>query len=103
MTQFKHTPGDWKILDEGKEGEVAIFVGEIDEQGQLKGDESRWIATTHNGLADGYLIIAAPELLAAAKQALYGLKLRAGREPDHKGLKQDIEALEAAIAKARGS
>lgn len=42
------------------------------------------------------------DLLAALKQVLHGLELRARREPDHKGLAQDLETVRAAIAKATG-
>jgi hypothetical protein len=48
------------------------------------------------------LLDAAPDMLAALKQALPGLRLRLRREPEHKGLREDIVAIEAAIAKAEG-
>lgn len=94
--ETKHTPAPWFI---GTEGDILY---------KPKGDIGNIQIVKRDGLyhynkeANAQLIAAAPELLIAAEQALFGLKIRAKREPEHKGVAQDIDALEKAIAKAKG-
>lgn len=42
------------------------------------------------------------ELVGALEQLKVGLVLRMNREPDHKGVRHDLETIDAALAKARG-
>lgn len=108
------TPGPWQVMNEydGATIVIANVDGETFPDGTSTfsydfvcdtlpddgdGSRSRVIAK-----ANARLIAAAPDMLLALKQAEYGLELMARRQPGHVGLRQDLEAVRSAIAKATG-
>lgn len=115
MSDIKHTPGPWTaIADICTVDDRDFQVVEVRESGDFRGGICRLQSAEHIGgidaaetLANGALITAAPDLLAALKQmrARYEDAVRSEYETS-RGMPDwfagEVEAADAAIAKAEG-
>lgn len=107
----QHTPTPWTHLL-GEDGDVIAIVNDASTLSGRKtivrpgtpGFDSS--LTTEQNNANAAFIVRAVNnfdpMLATLKQVQYGLELRAYAESKNIGLKQDLEAVNAAIAKAEG-
>lgn len=110
-----HTKGPWKAVCEDRIDKPPMFDGDdghrfwtIQESGIFRGGVATVHSSEHiNGItlqerdANAHLIAASPDLLSAAKGALFVLQIVNSREPgtNEQGA---IAHLEQAIAKAEG-
>ena len=96
-TESKHTPGPWVYRKQmtGITGVRRDLYGIGYER-----DNAVWFVAEHANEEDARLIAAAPDLLAAAKDALYSLQYGDGQKAYNK--KATIQTLMSAILKATG-
>jgi len=110
MSKTKFTPGPWKIVKEGHEGEIISirdkhrnWIGECNYA--LVGDESMYghpIITEREALANARLIAAAPEMYEALEKIME-IELAIAQEYPVYADDSTIYAIaENAIRKARG-
>ena len=103
-TKVNHTPGPWGVPDIGTgSGNVLVSKGKMaDWKGMIASvDAGNYRSSQEEGLANAFLISAAPELLEAAKGALSFMgtipEIEGGSAPDSIRGK-----LRSAIEKAEG-
>jgi len=90
----QHTPGPWHAVT-FDDGSARVIIREADIPGREESDADDTIADVLPGLdapANARLIAAAPDLLAACREAL-----------NHTGYQRGRDLLEAAVARAEGS
>lgn len=104
MTELQHTPGPWILLPHDDDGSISIVAGNL---GGLVGAAHCWpteIITQGSGRVDAnaHLIAAAPDLLAALKDAADEVEDLRKYANNHGGMIDDerCDYARAAIAKA---
>lgn len=102
-TQTQHTPGPWRfeVYAEEEDGlDGAITAERQDGTGRFRVAAFPYLGTSAEMFANGSLLAAAPELLAAAQIAL--CRLEGGNKEEQEFNSSIAKLLRDAIAKAEG-
>lgn len=95
---MSHTPGPWKFQQDGNEPYWSVDMPFTDGSGRY-GACNAMVYTTEE---DARLVAAAPELLAACREAASAITYLLSNDDDDQNYADTLNTLAAAIAKAQG-